>query len=137
MVKTLNIHKLSEKMFWKSYYFEKACFSNMLNLWRKSLKMNISFFIDIFFSNRFLVAIFEQLQGVGFHRVYTYYFKIKWFLLRVFDMSHLCFIFKQDICSTECKKYTVNPVNTPWVYTGIKDKFDGSIFGGGLIYGGA
>ena len=50
-------------------------------------------------------------------------------------MSHLCFTFKQGIYSIECKKNAVDPVNTPWVYTRIKDKFDGSIFGGGLIYG--
>ena len=32
-------------------------------------------------------------------------------------MSHICFTF-------ECKKYTVNPVNTPWTYTRTKDKFN-------------
>ena len=39
------------------------------------------------------------------------------FLFAVFDMSHLYFTFKQDICSNECKKYTVNPVNKLWTYT--------------------
>ena len=82
----------------------------------------------------FIVAIFfEHLQEVRFHRVYTYYFKIKCFLFALFDMSHLCFTFKQDIYSTECKKYTVNPVNKPWAYIRTKDKSDGSIFRGGLI----
>ena len=52
------------------------------------------------------------------------------FLFAEFDMSHLYFIFKQDICSTECKKYSINPVNMPWVYTQTVEKLHRSIFGG-------
>ena len=57
------------------------------------------------------------------------------FLSAVFDMSHLYFTFKQDICSIECKKYTVNPANTSWTYTRTNGKFDGSLFEGELMYG--
>ena len=40
---------------------------------------------------------------------YTFdYFKIKSFLFAVFDIY---FAFKQDICSTECKKYNINNNN--------------------------
>ena len=118
-------HVLKKLLFWKSLPL------NFVNLWSKSLKIDIFLFIDI------LLLFFEKLLGVGFHRVYTYYFKIVFFFFALCDMTHLCFTLKQDICSTECKKYTVNPVNTPWAYTGIKDKFDGSIIGGGLTYRGA
>ena len=106
-----------------------------MNLLPKSILIDISFF------NGFLRLahsryFFEELQRVGFHWVYTYHFQIKCFLFAVFNMSHLCFTIKQDICSTECKKYTVNPVNTPWAYTWTKGKVDG-LHSGELINGGA
>ena len=88
MVKILNTHKQSVKDALRKLYSEKACSTNIVNMWPKSLKMSVFLFIDISFSNNFqncyIVAIFWVALKSWFSSSIYLLFENKSFLFAVF-----------------------------------------------------